>query len=162
MTCACGNVFEKGRIRCRSCDAKLSTEKYYALPMVDWDGVTPLCVWEDDRYFFDEDSVLDWMADLRADEPEVDHEVQLVLCVPGKLHLLDADTWCDDLPEDGELPDDVQEKLDALNEALKNAPTVCWYAGKTRINVDELWAQLDKQEQEEINKATEQPAKEQR
>lgn len=155
MTCECGKVFEKGHTICSSCEAKRRTDKYYALPLVDWDGVTPLCVWDDDRYFFDEDSVLDYMADLKADDPEADHEVQLVLCTPHKLHLLDADTWCDDLAEDGELPDDVLEKLDALNEALKNAPTVCWSDGRQRIDVDALWKQLADDEQKEISKASE-------
>jgi hypothetical protein len=81
------------------------------------------------------------MADLDYENGEKP-EVQLVLCTPGKLHLLSTDDWCDDLPEDGELPDDVLMKLGEFNEVLRNAPTVCWYPGKVRINVDALWEQL--------------------
>jgi hypothetical protein len=145
--CACGNIHEKGRTICNSCYAKQWSDKYYALPMVKWDGDTPLYSWDDDQFFFDESDLLDWMAGLKEDAGNGDKpEVQLVLCDPGKLHLIDHDTWCDDLPEDGELPDEVATKIDELNEVLRNAPTLCWYPGKTRIDVDELWRQLETEE----------------
>lgn len=137
MTCECGNVYEKGRVRCDSCQSKADTEKFMALPMVEWDGVTPVCIFGGDRYFFSDSELLDWMEDL-----DDDAEVRLVLCEPGKLHTLDVDDWCDDLPEDGDLPAEVQTKLDELNEAIKNAPTVCWWEGKARINAEPLWSQV--------------------
>jgi hypothetical protein len=145
--CECGNVFERGRVRCNSCQAKLDTEKYYALPMVEWDGITPVCVFDDDRFFFDEDGLLDFMMECRDDARAqgCEPEVQIVLCEPGKLHLVDADNWCDDLPEDGELPDEVATKLEELNDAIRNAPTFSWWAGKQRINLAPLWEQLDKE-----------------
>lgn len=143
--CECGNTFGKGRTICDSCHSKNRTEKYYALPMVEWDGTTPVCTFDDDRFFFDEDSLLDYMADMKHEEPDVEHEVQLVLCEPGKLRLIDHDDWCDDLPEDGELPDEVAQKVTELNEAIKRAPVVSWWAGTTRINVDSLWEQLKKE-----------------
>jgi len=151
MTCACGKVFDKRTLRCDSCQAKASMEKYYALPMVEWDGVTPVCTFDDDRYFFSEEEVLDWMAD---QDPET-AEVRLVLCEPGRLGYVSEDNWADDLPEDGELPGAVQMALDALNEAIKNAPTVCWWAGKQRINVEPLWAQLkaDQAKEQDSSKA---------
>ena len=141
QTCDCGRVHEKSRTICDSCYAKQRSDKYYALPMVEWDGDTPVCTWDDDQFFFDEGSLLDWMADLDYENGERP-EVQLVLCKPGKLHLLDTDDWCDDLPDDGELPDEVMVKLGELNDALRNAPTVCWHPGNVRINVDALWEQL--------------------
>ena len=150
-TCECGKIYDKGRTRCNSCQAKIDMEKYYALPMVEWDGVTPVCTFDDDKYFFSDEEVLDYLADL----DEETSEGRLVLCEPGKLHTIDADNWCDDLSEDGELPPEVQVKLDELNEAIKNAPTVTWWAGKTRINMDPLWAELkaDKQKESDAAKA---------
>jgi hypothetical protein len=144
MTCDCGKVFEKGRVSCDSCQAKTDMERYYALPMVEWDGVTPVCTFDDDRYFFSEDEVLDWMAD---QDPETS-EIRLVLCEPGRLGYVREDNWADDLPEDGELPDGVAAKLAELNEAIKNSPTVCWWPGKQRINIEPLWAELKKQQPE--------------
>jgi hypothetical protein len=143
-TCACGAVLDKNSYtKCRSCMATDRTAKYYALPMVEWDFETPLASFDDDKFFFTDEDVLDWMADLLADAKDGETpEVQLVLCTPGKLGLIDSDHWCDDLHEDGELPDEVLAKVAELNEALKNAPTVTWWAGTTRINVDALWAKL--------------------
>lgn len=148
MTCACGKQYEKGRVRCDSCQAAKDTEGYYAMPMVEWDEVTPVVVFNDDRYFFDLDSVLDFMVDMKEEAAKrgYDPEIQLVLCDPIHLHYIDADNWCDDLSEDGELPDAVQAKVDELNAAIKEAGPVSWQEGKTRINVDYLWEKLKKGE----------------
>lgn len=140
--CECGKVFEKGRSRCRWCDLGLQTKKYYALPMVEWDGITPVCTFDGDKFFFDEDSLLDWMHDQQYYNDGEKPEIQLVLCTPQKLHYIDTDNWCDDLPDNGELPDEIAQKVDELNEAIKRAPVVSWWAGTTRINVDSLWEKL--------------------
>ncbi len=147
IKCECGNVFDKRRTRCDSCQAKIDMEKFYALPMVEWDGTTPVCTFDDDKFFFSDGEVLDYLADL---DEETD-EVRLVLCKPGKLSCVSEDYWCDDLPEDGELPDEVATKLAELNEAIKNAPTVCWCPGKQRINLEPLWEQLKADQAEERN-----------
>lgn len=138
MTCACGQVYAKdGAVRCRSCQATHERDRYYVLEMVEWDGTTPVVTDDDDHYFFSEDEVLDYLAD-----QEEGAEIRLVLCKPGRLSYVSEDNWADDLPEDGELPAEVQKALEALNEAIKNAPTVCWWPGKQRINMEPLWAQL--------------------
>jgi hypothetical protein len=144
MTCECGKVFEKGRVRCNSCQAKIDCDKYYALPVADWDEVTPVYSYGDDRYFFDKDAVMDFMFDMleEAKGKDYDPEVQLVICEPQHLHLLSTDDWCDDLAEDGELPDAVAVALDAFNAVLEAAGPSCWYPGKQRIDMEPLWAEL--------------------
>jgi hypothetical protein len=144
MKCECGKIFPKGRLHCDSCQAKLDTEKYYALPLIDWDETTPVCEWHDDRYFWDKESVLEYMYDLLEDAKKhnCEPEFQLVICEPQYLHRLDSDNWVDDLAEDGELPDAVMEAIDVFNEILKNQGPSCWYAGKHRIDVDALWKEL--------------------
>jgi len=148
QTCACGNVHEKGRTICNSCLGKKRTERYYALPVEKWNGDTPICLWDDDRYFFDEDAFLDFLADLKHDDPTAEHEVQAVLCEPGRLHLISDDEWVDDLPDNGEydhdIPEEVAAKVAELNEIIKQQAPVCWYPGKIRIDVDEWWAELKK------------------
>src|SRR5208337_1957385 len=59
--CECGKIFEHGRIRCDSCQAKIDSEKYYAFPVADWDGVTPTCDDSRDKYFWDKEQLLDEM-----------------------------------------------------------------------------------------------------
>jgi hypothetical protein len=137
MVCECGNIFEKGRIRCRSCDAKKDAEKYYSLPVEKWDGTTPLCLFGTDTYFFG-DSVLDYLADLPLDEV-----VYICKCKPGYLHTLDYEDWADDLPEDGEFPDAVVTAMQVLNEKIREAGPVCWYEDAISIDVEDLRARLN-------------------
>ena len=142
--CDCGNIFEHGRIRCDFCQAKIDSEKYYALPMVEWDEITPVCEDRGDKYFFDKDSLMDEMfwtldeAEKRGEEPVM----HLVLCEPRYLHQLDGSEWEDDLADEGELSDDVGAAIDALNAVLKAEGPSCWFPGKQRIDVDALWKEL--------------------
>lgn len=158
MTCECGNVYGKGRVRCDSCQSKMDTEKYLALPVEEWDGEEPVCTYKDDRFFFDEESLLDWMSDLEFDAHEMGGgrpTVQLVKCESRGLSMIEEDHWCDELPEDGELPDDIAMALDALNKVIKESTYKVWWPGKIRINVDALWKELDDREALEITKASE-------
>src|SRR5208282_2864582 len=82
QTCECGNIYNKGRVRCRSCQAKLDSEKYYALPIAEWDGETPTCDDGLDKYFWDKSQLIDemyWQLDeakKRGEEPEM----HVVIC----------------------------------------------------------------------------------
>jgi hypothetical protein len=84
------------------------------------------------------------MADMLEEAKDKDYEpeIQVVLCEATYLHPLDSDIWSDELPEDRELPDAVAVALDAFNKVLEAQGPSCWYAGKTRIDVDYLWKQL--------------------
>ena len=139
----CGRVYSKHSY-CDFCHAKKETEKYYAMPMIEWDETTPVCEWNDDKYFWDKESVLDYLYDMYEDAQKqgCEPEVQLIICEPQHLHLLDAENWSDDLAEDGELPDAVLEAIDVFNEILKNQKPSCWYPGKQRINMEPLWEEL--------------------
>lgn len=145
MICECGNVHDKGRIRCDSCQAKIDAEKYYALPLVDWDEETPVS--DGDNYWFDKDSLLEDMYEVREEAKKRGQEpvMHIVLCEPHYLHLLSPEEWQDDLPEDGDLPDIVIEAMDVFNALLKNQPPACWFHGKKRIDVEALWKELDQE-----------------
>jgi hypothetical protein len=145
MKCGCGAVIDKGRLRCRSCQGTMDSTEYYALPMVEWDGKTPVCDFNTDKFFFDGESLLDWMADL-----EEGTEVQLVICKERYLHPLDGDEWSDDLPDEGELSDEVGAAIDALNVVLKAEGPVSWWPGRERIDVDKIWAELKAEKEQEI------------
>lgn len=139
--CDCGSVVEKGS-RCRACESKRRTDAYYALPMETWDGTQPIALWDDDRFFFDEDSFLDFLFDMKQGTPGDIPEVQAVLCTPHRLGLISIDNWADDLPDDGELPPAVAAKVDELNEAIKAAPVASWFPGKVRIDMELLWEKV--------------------
>jgi len=125
----CGTVNEIGR-SCAPCREKHNAEKFAAYPVEKWDGQTPLCLFDSDRYFFGED-ILYWLED----HPE---EVRICKCKPGYLSLIDRDNWADDLPEDGDLPGGVEEALTALNKAIAEAGPSCWWQDEIAIDVTDL------------------------
>jgi hypothetical protein len=126
---SCLNVVEKGRIYCDVCTSKQTREKYESLPAKAWDGNTPLCAYDTDDYFFDEDSLMEY-----CEENEVEREdLMLVICDPVKPRAYDSgDLFADYLADDGEAPDEVVDALDALNKAIAAAPPFSWYPGKFR------------------------------
>ncbi len=134
--CGCGAVIEKGRGRCRSCQGTKDMVTYHALPVEKWDGTTPLCVFNEERFFFGED-VLDYLAD--HPEPE---EVRICKCKPGYLGQISSENWCDDLPEDGELPGEVEAAVEALNKVIAAAGPVCWWEDAIAIDVADLRARI--------------------
>lgn len=132
IICECGQPVEKAWTLCDACRDKKRTKRWEAMPLVEWDGESAFCVFDTDRFFFDLDSFLDWMAD--EDEPPTD--VRLELCEPVALRSVDTDYWSDDMHEDweGDLPEPVQAALDALNAAIRaHDKPVCWRPCGKRI-----------------------------
>ena len=156
QTCECGKPYPKGRVRCDSCQAKIDTEKYYSLPLVEWDETVPVFEFQDDRCFFDRESVLEYMWELLEDAKENgwEPEVQLVIGEPHYLRQLRYDDWCDDLADDAELPEDVEEAIDVFNKVIAEQSPSYWTAGKERIDVDALWEELKEELAKEKNDPT--------
>lgn len=72
---ACGTKDCTGRASksytvCDPCRSKLDLERYLKLEVVEWDGEAPLVTYDDDKYFFDVDSLADWLAehDLKVED----------------------------------------------------------------------------------------------
>lgn len=140
VTCdRCGAAVEKSHFRCGPCGNKDRAERWAKLPLVEWDGETPFCLDDSDHYFFDADSFYDWLFDQNEDGDEDDQriraeDVRLVLCDPVHYRPIDADYWYDDMPEDGDLPDDIAAALDALNAVIRaHKDPAAWFPGKQRI-----------------------------
>ena len=127
----CGAPTPKSYFRCESCRHKADVARWESLPLVEWDGETPLCEFDGDRYFFSEDDVYDYAEDegLRVSE------MQLVVCEPNRAAELDADYWQDDLPEDEELPPWLEEAVEQLNKVIRahRHEPLSWSAGKQRV-----------------------------
>ena len=127
----CGAPTSKSYIRCDACRHKTDVARWESLPLVEWDGETPLCEFDGDRYFFDEDEVYDYAED----EDLHVSELRLVVCAPNYAQEVDADYWCDDLPEDGELPAWLEEAVEQLNKVIlahRDEP-LSWFPGKQRV-----------------------------
>jgi len=131
----CGEIHERNSY-CRPCHERGRDEKYHALEKREWDGECALYSDSHDQYFFDEDGLRDYL---------IDHEctvgdLQLCLCRPVKLRELDSDYFCDDLPEDVDVPDGIMEALEVFNEAISKISTLAVepdkYAAIVNIDLD--------------------------
>lgn len=126
-TCECGEVMERGYSSCAKCREKNDHERWLALPLVEWDGITPLYSDRLDKYF--------WHDDFEDEEME---SLDLVICEPTYARELDSDRWEDDLPEDGDVPAWLDEAIDKFNEIVRaNHEPLSWFPGKKRVILKE-------------------------
>ena len=123
----CENIIPtRGYLICGTCRGKAAIGKYNARPRQKWDGDAPLYSDADDEYFFDVDSLRDHM-----EEHECTLEsLRLVICKPQTFRELEDDYFCDELPEDGELPDSVITAMNELNAVLRAQGPASWVPGK--------------------------------
>lgn len=116
----------ENRSYCKSCYAEKQEAKWQAMPKVPLsEELIPLCVFDSDRYFFDLDDLRDWL-----EEHEINPEdVRLVQCEPVHAQPIDPNEhFADDLPEDGEVSDELREAFEALNAAIEKCDPLGWRA----------------------------------
>ena len=133
----CGIEFEKRFTyakRCESCAWKEKCKKYEALVIVEWDAKTPLCIYDDDTYFFDADDILIYCEDHDI-KPS---ELMLVICKITNFSTIDFEQWCDEVHEDWEPSSEFTKKLKEFNDFLQNESTNTWLATNKRVDVSEL------------------------
>jgi len=128
----CGEPTPKGYTICKSCREVKAIKRYEAREHKQWDRKTPLYSETADRYFFSEDDLLDYI-DLRGDI----QSLRLLICESIYLREVDEDYFNDELPEDGELPEDVSNVLEDLNKVIRNQKPVSWFPGKYAAKIME-------------------------
>ncbi|GEM_PF-1695761 len=133
----CGNQFEKHFTyakRCESCTWIEKRKKYEALELVEWDARTPLCIYDDDTYFFDADDIISYCEnhDIKPSD------LMLVLCETTNFSTIDFDQWCDEVHEDWEPSSEFSKRLEEFNEFLQNESTNTWWASNKRVDVSYL------------------------
>lgn len=122
----CGEPCEKGWPVCKRCREIRDIKRYEAMPKEEWDGEGGLYSDAYDKYFRDWSEVDGFCEDEGIEMKDL----RLIICVPQYLPLLDSDYGCDELPEDGELPDSVIKAIDDFNKVIRATPPVSWYPGK--------------------------------
>lgn len=120
--CGCGNIIEK-RSWCKPCNKKASSELYMKKPFKEWDGETPLYSESFGEYFFSEDDIINFIEN--GDAPVNPDDLQLVICIPNKPHIIEEDEFMDNLPDNMESLSDVASPefmiaLEELNAILEN------------------------------------------
>jgi hypothetical protein len=137
--CECGEVVERCRIKCPSCEKKDRDAEFDALETKVWDG-EPLVTDDDDHYFFTIEALLDYCYDINT-QPQ---DLRLRICQPQYGREIGGDYFCDELAEDGEVPESIQEAMNALNVAIKDAGPLSWYPSKfAAIIPDEYKVEVD-------------------
>lgn len=120
---------------CRTCRNTMENAKFQAMEKQDWNGIYPLVIFNSDEYFFDSDDL-----DNYCDQNEVKaHELRLCLCVPNMAREVESDYWENDLPDDGDIPEEMQEALEKLNEVIRKAPPLSWSQGNIAVIIPEDW-----------------------
>jgi hypothetical protein len=130
----CGEPVDRGRLICPKCHEKRQVKRYNTMPQEEWDGKGMLYSDAADKYFLD----LDDAEDFLEDEEGTIESLRLIICEPNYLPLIPDDYGCDELAEDGELPDAVIDAIEKFNEVIRKTGAVSWYPGKKRIKLVEV------------------------
>lgn len=132
----CGKPTPKSYTMCDVCREEKAIERYESKERKQWDGNIPLYSEAADEYFFDRDDLNDYLENHEC----TSQSLRLVICKPIYLRQVDKDYFYDELPEDDDIPSDVANALEDLNETIRAHGPVLWSPGKyaailTRENV---------------------------
>lgn len=128
MKCDCGGIRPKSYTICENCIAKKKRERYNALPFEEWDLIKPVVDWDGDEYFFDIDTLNDYMYDNEIEE------IELLVCEPIHYRTIDSGTVADDSYDEWEPTKDLEDKIEEFNKFLKTLPPHSWRPGKIRTS----------------------------
>jgi len=129
--CECGKPMSKFYTKCEGCRYVSLQDKYNKLEYKEWDGTTPVCIYDTDIYFFDEDAIGDYCDDNECESKDL----MLVLCIPNYPSQIEPDIWEDIIPEDGDIPKALQDKLDELNKFIQTLGPLSWSQGNKRTTI---------------------------
>lgn len=132
--CACGGRKSKTYTCCDACRQKLNAERFTKLPRAEWDGDTPVAVWDGDQYFFSPVAVAEY-----CEKHELKLEnVRLVLCEKDKSKRLFEmnEFMSDELAEDYTLDADEIDK--AVNDWIEANVPALWHPTDTAVSLESL------------------------
>ena len=111
---------------CNQCHSEKRAEVFAAMPTKDWGG-EPVVDFDGDNYFFDADSLRDYLIDSDVSL----QDLRLCICEPNMPREIDpSDVFSEDLPEDGEIRDDqLAAAFDLLNEMIRKSEPLSWSQG---------------------------------
>ena len=129
----CGEPIIKFCIRCESCQDKRAAEQHELREKIIWDGKAPIYSAVADKFFNSWEEVADYTDGYAIPE----ESLRLVICEPVYLRLVDEDYWDDQLPEGkNQLPAEVADALEKLNEAIRRSEAISWWPGEKRVNLE--------------------------
>lgn len=138
--CECGNLMTRHQNLCDGCRNKrygiYSKDRYVSKPFQEWDGETPLCLYNEDIFFYSKDELFDYLTENNLTQGEI----QLCICSPNNPPLINYNDLCEDMmPEDvddvADLAPEIMKKIDELNEFIKTQPPISWNEGPFRTEL---------------------------
>ena len=127
----CGAPTRKGYATCSACRESTCIAQYESMPRAEWDGKAMIYSDARDRYYNSPDDAAD---DLEDGETMAD--LRLMICEPNYVRQIDQDFCYDELPEDGDIPDEVAAAIDEFNRAVSGI-VLSWSPGKFALAVPE-------------------------
>ena len=127
----CGVVIPKSRAKCNSCYEKIHIKKYYDMPVGEFTDGWLYCA-NVDEYFRDYCDLVD-----HYESNEMDLNLaRPIICEPVLATKIDPNEYYqDDLPEDVEVPSEIEEAFDILNNAISQCKEpLSWQPGKYRFD----------------------------
>ncbi|CAM5998730.1 unnamed protein product [Sphagnum balticum] len=95
-------------------------------------------------------SVLRDMQAVRIKSPQ---DLRLRICQPVFGRRIDDDYFCDELAEDGEVPDIIREAMENLNKAIVDAGPLSWYPSKYAAVIPEEYKVVLNEKEENKRRA---------
>ena len=125
----CGAPAEKPHIRCELCQKKLEREGYRCRKRKAWDGAAMIYSEAMDRYYSDPADAIEDAESEGIDEP------MLLICEPEYAAKITPDYFRDQLPEDGDLPPEIEAAMDAFNAAVSGV-ILSWMPGEFALDLE--------------------------
>lgn len=145
----CGALVEKPYMLCPVHEAMEEKERFAKCEKTPWDGVTPLVIFGDDRYFWDVEGLLDYCLDNEV-SPD---QLPLIICEPNYAHGISSEIWSDILPEDVNLPQALEDALNDFNKAVDAyKKPISWDGGKFAAIIPEEIVEEYRKTMEEATK----------
>lgn len=135
--CECGNLMRRGHTHCQTCRSKKRDEVYWSKSHLEWDGETPLVLFDTDIYFFGEDEIYDYIYNEELDKDQID-QLQFMICEPNYLREISLDYWSDIFPEDFDEDRHIphfMKKLNEFNDYISKHEPISWSESKFRTTV---------------------------
>lgn len=134
----CGRRTTKGHRWCEECANDENAKRFAALPRVEWDGSTPLCTWDNDKFFFDVEQIEYYLED---NEGATLESLQLVMCEPANPRPFDINDYLyEEMPPDcaaSDLPG-AKEAEKAVNDFIEKSKPLSWFPTNKAIILESL------------------------
>lgn len=123
---------------CPPCRSRRTRERYLKLVEVDWDGETPLVGFDDDRFFWSEEDLVEYLNDIDDGELLLE-DLMLVQCeIANPVFSMDKFLEAAEFTNDDKPYPDATEVEAVVNDYLQNKLHKMWMPGKKRIRVTSL------------------------